>query len=210
MFIELVALTASSRGGTLWVEDVQVGQRGPGLLTTSCSIKGTTQNWTQHFTTQNLTQSPPLHLCSCPHHHRLCRHPHHHWTVHIWLFAHPTREWLDDSDIPQRIQAIPQTSSSWVKSGREKNNFGNQTIQFRAVQVQCFSTLCRLYLIKIVFRIFWGDILLWLNLLFWWNGWHSAYIMLYVLRYFGFNNSILLQQKKFRIQKTWGTDDKLY
>ena len=34
--------------------------------------------------------------------------------------------------------------------------------------------------------------------------------MSYVLRSFGFNNSILLQHKKLKIQKTWGTEDKVY
>ena len=34
--------------------------------------------------------------------------------------------------------------------------------------------------------------------------------MPYVLRYFGFNNSMLLQNKKLKIQKTWGSEDKVY
>ena len=39
---------------------------------------------------------------------------------------------------------------------------------------------------------------------------NTAYTMSYVLRYIGFNNSMILQNKKLKIQKTRGREDKLY
>ena len=72
--------------------------------------------------------------------------------------------------------------------------------------VQCFCTLCPLYLIKIVFRIYLFYLFIFFGggWVFYWGpisfvyleGWHSVYRIYYVLRYFGFNNIMLLQHKK--------------
>ena len=50
----------------------------------------------------------------------------------------------------------------------------------------------------------------WSKIFFYGQGWHSAQKMSNVLRSFGSNNIKSLQHKKLRIQKTWGTEDKLY
>ena len=58
-----------------------------------------------------------------------------------------------------------------------------------------------MYLIKIVFHIFLRGVFCWGQIyIFLWEGWHSAYKLSYKLRSFGCNRSILLQQRKLRIQ----------